>query len=149
MKRFTLSAFSISALSVLMATAIAPTAQARPQADAPFKLQTLRLSEFDARNKSETDAPFKLQTLRLSEFDARNKSEVDAPFKLQTLRLSEFDARNKSEESQQPYYYPQTSTQEAPQTTEPTPAVQSDTVEEADTPAASIAERRQEVLDRS
>ncbi|MEO1394927.1 MAG: hypothetical protein AAFV90_18640 [Cyanobacteria bacterium J06634_5] len=132
MKRFTLSAFSI----LLAVGAMAPTAQALPQVDADFKLQTLRLNEFDARNKSKVDADFKLQTLRLNEFDARNKSKVDADFKLQTLRLSEFDARNKSkvdadfklqslrlsefdarnksEDSQQPYY-PQPSTQASPQ----------------------------------
>jgi len=51
MKRFILSAFSI----VLAAGAVAPTAQALPQVDPAFKLQTLRLSEIDTRNKSEDD----------------------------------------------------------------------------------------------
>jgi len=51
MKRFILSTFS-----VLLATgALAPTAQALPQTDSDFNLQTLRLSEFDSRNKSEDD----------------------------------------------------------------------------------------------
>lgn len=49
--------FILSAASVLLATAaLAPTAQAVPQVDSAFNLQTLRLSEFDARNKSE-EAP--------------------------------------------------------------------------------------------
>ncbi len=51
MKRFTLSTFSV----LLTVMAIAPTAQALPKVDADFKLQTLRLSEMDARNKSEDD----------------------------------------------------------------------------------------------
>ncbi len=53
MKRFILSAFSV----VLAAGAVAPTAQALPTVDPDFNLQTLRLSELDARNKSEDDQP--------------------------------------------------------------------------------------------
>ncbi|MEM6451874.1 MAG: hypothetical protein AAF703_16350 [Cyanobacteria bacterium P01_D01_bin.105] len=112
MKRFTFSALSIS---VLLATgAIAPSAQALPQVNADFKLQTLRLSELDTRNKSEYDqsewdAPtFKLQTLRLSELDTRNKSDYapsDYEFKLQTLRLSELDTRNKSDYAPSDYEF--------------------------------------------
>lgn len=49
MKRFALSAASV----LLAAAALASTAQAAPQIDSAFDLQTLRLSEFDARNKSE------------------------------------------------------------------------------------------------
>ena len=49
MKRFILSAFSV----VLATSAIAPAAQALPKLDSEFSLQTLRLQEFDARNKSE------------------------------------------------------------------------------------------------
>lgn len=50
MKRFVLSAFSL----VLAVSAVAaPSAQAFPKGDPAFKLQTLRLREFDARNKSE------------------------------------------------------------------------------------------------
>ncbi|MEL7495909.1 MAG: hypothetical protein AAGJ95_18365, partial [Cyanobacteria bacterium J06554_11] len=81
MKRFTLSALSV----VLTLGAIAPTAQALPQGDPDFKLQTLRLEELDARNKSEAKSTFKLQTLRLAELDARNKSAAKSTFKLQTL----------------------------------------------------------------
>ncbi|MEL6601854.1 MAG: hypothetical protein AAFP20_01370 [Cyanobacteria bacterium J06614_10] len=93
MKRFTLSALSV----LLSVGAIAADAQALPQMDPSFKLQSLRLNELDTRNKSESDATFKLQSIRLGEFDARNKAEVDANFKLQSLRLDEFDARNKAE----------------------------------------------------
>ncbi|MFK8183066.1 MAG: hypothetical protein AB8B99_06800 [Phormidesmis sp.] len=49
MKRFILSAFSI----VLATAAIAPAAQALPKIDSDFNLQTLRLREFDDRNKSD------------------------------------------------------------------------------------------------
>lgn len=49
MKRVIFSAFSV----LLAAGAIAPTAHALPQIDPAFKLQTLRLNELDARNKSE------------------------------------------------------------------------------------------------
>ncbi|NJM98820.1 MAG: hypothetical protein HC800_18175 [Phormidesmis sp. RL_2_1] len=46
--------FILSTISVLLATAaVAPTAQALPKLDPTFNLQTLRLSEFDSRNKSE------------------------------------------------------------------------------------------------
>ncbi|MEL6853798.1 MAG: hypothetical protein AAFO83_01665 [Cyanobacteria bacterium J06607_13] len=93
MKRFTLSALSV----LLSVGTIAADAQALPQMDPSFKLQSLRLNELDTRNKSESDATFKLQSIRLGEFDARNKAEVDANFKLQSLRLDEFDARNKAE----------------------------------------------------
>lgn len=51
MKRFILSAFSV----VLAAGAIAPAAQAFPQVDPAFKIQSRRLYELDARNKAEDD----------------------------------------------------------------------------------------------
>ncbi|NJM98823.1 MAG: hypothetical protein HC800_18190 [Phormidesmis sp. RL_2_1] len=44
--------FILSAVSVLLAIAAAPAAQALPKVDLAFNLQTLRLSEFDSRNKS-------------------------------------------------------------------------------------------------
>lgn len=53
MKRFILSVFS----TVLAAGAVVPTAQALPTVDSAFKVHTLRLREFDARNKSEDDQP--------------------------------------------------------------------------------------------
>lgn len=49
MKRLILSAFSV----LLATAAVAPTAQALPKVDPAFDIQTLRLSEFDSRNKSE------------------------------------------------------------------------------------------------
>lgn len=52
MKRFILSTFSV----LLTTVAVAPTAQALPKIDADFNIQTLRLSEFDARNKSDEAA---------------------------------------------------------------------------------------------
>ena len=57
MKRFILSSLSIllatAAISLGEGFANAPTAQAAPKISADFNLQTLRLQEFDARNKSE------------------------------------------------------------------------------------------------
>jgi len=143
MKRFTLSTFSLSAFSVVIAVgAIAPTAKALPQVDADFKLQSLRLEELDARNKG----------------------ELSPDFKLQSLRLEALDARNKGEES----YYPQTYTQpsaqtvsseeEGYQTTEPAawePADEpaawepSKIEKETDAQTLSLTERRQQALDRS
>ena len=132
MKRFTFSAFSI----LLTVIAIAPTAQALPKAGSEFKLQTLRLAEFDARNKS------------------ANKPT----FKLQTLRLTELDNRNKSEEAQQPYYpqpAPSTSSQSATaeqdsrQTTQPTAWEASEPQEEAAASKPSITDLRHQSLDRS
>jgi len=59
MKRFLLSAFSV----VLATAAVAPTAQALPKLDSDFTIQTLRLREFDARNKSdESPQPYYPQT---------------------------------------------------------------------------------------
>ena len=57
MKRFTSSVLSASAFSILLlASAIAPSAQALPKIDSDFKLQSLRLSELDARDKSEENS---------------------------------------------------------------------------------------------
>ncbi|MEL6492180.1 MAG: hypothetical protein AAFV85_06480 [Cyanobacteria bacterium J06634_6] len=47
MQRFMLSAFSI----LLVTAAVAPSAQALPQVSEDFNLQTLRLNEFDARDR--------------------------------------------------------------------------------------------------
>ena len=115
MKRFILSAFSV----MLAVGAVAPTAQALPK--------------------------------------------LDSAFTLQTLRLNEFDARNKSEDYEQPYGYPQSSTQPTPQNVateqEPTPSAeptvwQAPTAEEevasADASlASSLTELRHESLDRN
>lgn len=54
MKRFILSTLSV----VLAASAVASTAQALPQVDSDFKVQTLRLSELDARNKEGYDESY-------------------------------------------------------------------------------------------
>ncbi|MEL7355146.1 MAG: hypothetical protein AAFN40_01155 [Cyanobacteria bacterium J06560_6] len=74
MKRSILSICSV----VLSVSALAHGAQAVPQVDSSFDLHTLRLSEFDTRNKSD----FKMQTLRLSELDNRGKSD---PFNTETV----------------------------------------------------------------
>lgn len=50
MQRFMLSAFSI----LLVTAAVAPTAQALPQVSSDFDLQTLRLNEFDTRDRLST-----------------------------------------------------------------------------------------------
>lgn len=115
MQRFILSAFSV----LLATVAVAPAAQALPK--------------------------------------------IDANFDIQTLRLSEFDARNKSSELQQPYYYPETSTQPSPQSVsaedasipnaesaEPTTVWESPASQEKDaSPVPSLTEQRHQVLDRS
>ena len=132
MKRFIFSALSI----VLAAGVAAPSAQALPQVDAAFKLQSLRLSELDARNK----ADFKLQTLRLSEFDARNKAEEgkDAyvPYGEAASEASEWtEPQNESAEEENVVEAEATATE--------------DVASEADAPTLSVTERRQQVLDRS
>jgi len=56
MKRSTLSTLSLSALSMLVTVGtMMPVAQARPQSEPAFNLQTMRLNELDARNKSEQE----------------------------------------------------------------------------------------------
>ena len=47
MRRFILSTFSV----LLATAAVSPTVQALPEAAPTFKLQTLRLNEFDARDR--------------------------------------------------------------------------------------------------
>ncbi|MEL6553413.1 MAG: hypothetical protein AAFQ63_08140 [Cyanobacteria bacterium J06621_11] len=75
MKRFILSAFSV----LLATSAVAYEAQALPKVDPSFEIQTLRLREFDSRNKAVSS--LELQKLRLQEFDTRNKSEdYPAPY---------------------------------------------------------------------
>ncbi|MEL7226110.1 MAG: hypothetical protein AAF810_16040 [Cyanobacteria bacterium P01_D01_bin.36] len=85
--------------------------------------------------------------------------KTDTDFSLQMLRLSEFDVRNKGEDSQQPYYYPEASTQSSPQTvvTEDESA-QMEKPAEWETPIAqeegsplelSLIEQRHQSLDRS
>ena len=133
MKRFILSALSV----LLAAGSIAPAAQALPKVDANFKLQTLRLSELDARNKSEADSKFNLQKLRLEELDARSKSEENyQPYYPQTSEPSQPQNVTAEEESSQTA---------AESTKQETPQVQE---EEASSPL-SITERRQQSLDRN
>ena len=132
MQRFILSAFTV----LLAASTVAPNAVAAPKGESGFNLQTVRLREFDARNKSD--------------------------FKLQTLRLREFDARNKSEEDEKPYYpygqapeasewtNPQDVTAEQENTTNTgSTAPEATEVAEEDTQSLSVTERRQQSLDRS
>ena len=145
MKRFTLSTFSVlavaGALSLGEGLVNAPSAQAMPKAE--FNLQTLRLSEFDARNKS--DAEFKLQTLRLSEFDARNKSG--------DYSQSSYSQSDYSESS-----YPQpadalpaaqtVSTEEdSAQTAEPTAWEAPKPEKETESSGLSVTQRRHQFLD--
>ena len=47
MQRFMLSAFSI----LIVTAAVAPSAQALPQVSEDFNLQTVRVNEFEARNR--------------------------------------------------------------------------------------------------
>ncbi|MGD1895324.1 MAG: hypothetical protein ACFB16_00050 [Phormidesmis sp.] len=118
MKRFILSAFSV----LLATAAVAPIAQASTKVDANFNIQTLRLSEFDVRNKSE-------------------------------------------EASQQPYDYPEASTQPSAQTVsvedssaptaestewERSATWETPTMQEAEASSAlSLIEQRHQSLDRS
>ncbi|MEL6260315.1 MAG: hypothetical protein AAFR12_04540 [Cyanobacteria bacterium J06626_6] len=138
MKRFTLSALSV----VLTLGAIAPTAQALPQGDPDFKLQTLRLEELDARNKSAAKSTFKLQTLRLEELDARNKSEnSDYPYGQTPAQTSAPTSWTESA--------PTTSAEQvAPADADATVVIEEAQGEDADSQAISLIERRHQVLDR-
>lgn len=109
MKRFALSAFSV----LLATAAISPLAQAAPTLSSDFNIQTLRLQEFDARNKSE-------ETSESYDYDYSERST-------------------------------QTWTEDAAAEQDSTPAAESTAWEapavEAEAPALSLIERRQQALD--
>ena len=127
MKRFT--SFAFSAFSVLLvAGAIAPSAQALPKFDSDFKLHTLRLREMDARNKSEENPqPYYPQ----ADYPQADYPQADYP---------QAD-------------YPQTSTQDLPQNDtaegESKPAAwESSETQEEDSSTDSLIQQRQQALDR-
>ncbi|MEL6351919.1 MAG: hypothetical protein AAFR58_09150 [Cyanobacteria bacterium J06627_28] len=82
---------------------------------------------------------------------------LSSDFNIQTLRLQEFDARSKSEETSQSYDYDypqsdaQTWTENAAAEQDSTPAAEPTAWEapesEAEAPALSLIERRQQALD--
>ena len=155
MKRLTLAAFSLSAFSALLvAGAIAPSAQALPKADSGFKLQTLRLREFDARNKNDSD--FKLQTLRLREFDARNKAEEtqqtdgysESSYQAWPPETTRETTRETTQETIQETAVEQDSL-EADESTGWNSSEPSESLAETSAEETSITKRRQQLLDRS
>ena len=117
MRRLILSAFSV----VLATAAIAPAAQALPELDSKFSLQTLRLSEFDTRNKSE---------------------EYSEPYYSQpaTYNTPQNAAEQESAQTSEPSAW-----EPAESTVWETTKIQ----EEASSPARSLTDRRHESLDRS
>ena len=127
MKRFLLSAFSV----VLAAGAVAPAAQALPQVDPAFKLQTLRLSEFDTRNKSE------------------DYQQTYGTYEQQTYGQQTYGQQTYEQQSLEPAT-PQndTSWEEQPVSTEPTTWENAEEQSEAKAPSLSLLERRHEFLDR-
>lgn len=120
MKRFILSTVSI----VLAVSAIAPSAQALPKVDSAFNLQTLRLREFDARNKSEdSEKPY-------------------YPYTQAPAQTSEWT-------NPQTVTAEQERTADAETDFQPAALQPSETPNEASTQSLSINERRQQALDRS
>jgi DNA-binding LytR/AlgR family response regulator len=76
MKRFVISAFSISAFSILLAaSAVVPAAQAaEANSEKAFNVQQVRLANLDQRNKNLDVKPgFSIQKVRLTNLDRRNK----------------------------------------------------------------------------
>ncbi|MEO1395480.1 MAG: hypothetical protein AAFV90_21470 [Cyanobacteria bacterium J06634_5] len=118
MKRLILSAFSV----LLATAAVAPTAQALPKVDPAFDIQTLRLSEFDSRNKSEEyPQPYSPQT----------STQPSAPT---------VSAEPDSAQTTKPTVW---------ETSWETPWETPENLEEAGAPALSLTQRRQQALDRS
>ena len=131
MKRSTFSALSLSAFSALMAlSAIAPAAQAFPELDPAFKIQSLRLREFDARNKSGdySQQPYYPQ------------SEYSQP---------EYSQPEYSQPEAQPSSQTVSADQDSAQAAEPTAweTPKAEKEEAASTP--SITARRHQLLDRN
>lgn len=122
MKRFILSAFSV----VLAAGAVAPAAQALPQVDPAFKLQTLRLSEFDTRNKSE------------------DYQQTYGTYGQQTYGQQTYEQQSLEPATPQN----DTSWEEQPVSTESTTWENAEEQSEAKAPSLSLLERRHESLDR-
>lgn len=76
MKRFVLSAFSISAFSILLAaSAVVPAAQAaEANSEKAFNVHQVRLANLDQRNKNLDVKPgFNVHRVRLANMDRRNK----------------------------------------------------------------------------
>ena len=99
MKRFILSAFSV----VLATAAIAPAAQALPKIDSDFNLQTLRLSEFDARNKSEeSEKPYYPEASSDDYYPAESDSSQSADANTWEEQESAWEAPANEEEAAAP-----------------------------------------------
>jgi len=122
MQRFILSVFSV----VLVAASVVPTAQAVPKVDPGFDVQTLRLREFDARNKSDDgQQPYYSETSTQA-WPQESAAEQES---IQTI-----------EPTVEPTIEP---------TVEPTVWESPETQEEAASPVLSLIQRRQQSLDRS
>lgn len=116
MKRFFLSALSV----VLAVGTVAPNAQALPQVDSAFSLQTIRLSEFDVRNRSGAELqPYGWQPSRQNDIVEQESSQATE------IQATEIQA------------------------TESTVWETSENYEEDAFPALSVTERRHQALDRS
>jgi len=79
MQRFMLSAFSI----LLVTTAVAPSAQALPQISSDFDLQTLRLNEFDTRDRfsptPQAESPQVATEADYQDYSDQKNTQWDAP----------------------------------------------------------------------
>ena len=123
MKRLILSAFSV----VLAAGAVAPAAQALPQVDPAFKIQTLRLREFDSRNKSE------------------DYQQTYGTYGQQTYGQQTYEEQTLESTTPQN----ETSWEKQPVRTESTTWENAEEQSDAKAPSLSLLERRHESLDRS
>lgn len=121
MQRLILSACSV----FLITAAVAPTAQALPKVDPGFTVQTLRLREFDTRNKSDDgQQPYYPQT--------------------STPAWSQDDAAE-----QESIQTTESTVESAVETTVETTVLESPaTPEETSSPVLSVSQRRQQFLDR-
>ena len=79
MQRFMLSAFSI----LLVTAAVAPSAQALPEISEDFDLQTLRLNEFDARDRlaptPQAESYQAVTEADYQDYSAQESTKWDAP----------------------------------------------------------------------
>lgn len=121
MKRFILSAFSV----VLAVGAVSSSsASALPQVESAFNIHTLRLSEFDTRNKSEDDQ---------SPYYPYGQTPAQTPEWTNRQNTSVGDER----------------TSEAEASAEQVTPSATDISDDASPDTLSVIDRRQQVLDRS
>lgn len=99
MQRFILSAFSI----LLVTAAVAPSAQALPQVSSDFDLQTLRLNEFDTRDRfsptPQAEYPQAVTEADYQDYSGQKPTKWDAPEAQEEEAAATLSVTNRRHES--------------------------------------------------